>query len=60
MCIEHNIPVPEEEEVINNLDLGIYPPHIGNRHEEEAFRRVNPELLAGRRLRETVIRSLRQ
>lgn len=55
LCIEHNIPEPDEIEDFGNL--GMYEPEFDNPVNPEGIR-INPELAAGRRLRLSIIRNL--
>lgn len=55
LCIDHNVPEVDEDDNIEEMDLGIYVPIINN---DENIQRINPELAEGRRLRLTIIHNL--
>ncbi|KAK5643411.1 hypothetical protein RI129_007256 [Pyrocoelia pectoralis] len=60
MCIEHNIEIPEYDENAN-IDFGMIQGQLlGHDHQnnDKVLRRVNPELTAGRRLRNHLIQNV--
>lgn len=58
MCIEHNIPVPEQE-INDDLDLGIiHDIYHEDDNDEIVLGNINPELVAGRNAQRRMIRNL--
>jgi len=60
MCIEENVPILLEEEEEADIDFGL---DINNDNDEnenlnERRNRVNPDLIAGRRLRQRLIQNV--
>ncbi|KAJ8966607.1 hypothetical protein NQ314_003427 [Rhamnusium bicolor] len=58
MCIEYNIPAPDLEDEGIEIDFGMLGENeviFAENEEDNAFRRVNPELANGRRARSKVI-----
>lgn len=53
MCIESNIPEPELEDSDEDIDFGL---SIGGTQNITSNSRVNPDLVAGRRLQQQLIR----
>lgn len=53
-CLENNLPPPHNDGDNQNWDFGILQPHPD---EDEIQNRANPELIAGRRVRNEIIRN---
>lgn len=51
LCVKNNVPVPEQEE--DYWDYGIY--QIPQNDEPPDQERINPDLAAGRQIRQTII-----
>lgn len=55
-CLENNLPPPENNENIDEWDFGILEPHP-NDQPNVVHNRANVELVAGRRVRDQIIRN---
>lgn len=55
MCLEYNVPNPEDEPPVNVVDFGILNNENHENNMDNNLRRVNPELAAGRHKRSQII-----
>lgn len=58
MCIEENVPILLEEEDYIDFGLNINNDNDENENLNEQRNRINPELIAGRRLRQRLIQNV--
>lgn len=58
MCIQENMPIPRREEEDDYIDFGLNVNENVNENENPERNRINPDLVAGRRLQRRLIQNM--